>query len=248
MTDELSYEAAELFRSARTGLSPSGEDLSRGRRRLAAAVAAGGVSLGAAGTAKAGGLGSSFVLAALVAGGVAAGGATWWSRSRPVEATAPAIVLPALEVPAAPNMVAAEVAPPVPMPGREVAAPVVAPVRRSPPPAIQASPVQAAPQLEEAAPVEQPPAAPVDGLARELELVRSADAALRAGDAARALTIARADNVVQLAAELSAIEIDALCSLQRHDEARERVLAFRHRFPYSALAARVARSCEGGAR
>ena len=94
--------------------------------------------------------------------------------------------------------------------------------------------------------VDESPA--TDGLARELELVRSADAALRAGDAARALTIARADNVVQLAAELSAIEIDALCALDHRDEARDHVRAFRKRFPYSALAARVARSCEGGAR
>jgi hypothetical protein len=246
MTDELSYEAAELFRSARAGLSPSGEDVSRGRRRLAAAVAAGGLSVGAAATAKAGGLVHTFVLAAVVTAGVVAGGATWWSRSRPVEATAPAIVLPAPEMPAAPNVVAADSAPPPPVVALEVTPPVVAPARKPAPPAIQEAP--ALPLEESPAVAESPPAPTTDGLARELELVRSADAALRAGDAARALTIARADNVVQLAAELSAIEIDALCSLQRHDEARERVLAFRHRFPYSALAARVARSCEGGAR
>jgi hypothetical protein len=246
MTDELSYEAAELFRSARAGLSPSGEDVSRGRRRLAAVVAAGGVSVGATATAKAGGLVHTFVLAAVVTSGVVAGGATWWSRSRPVEATTPAIVLPAAETPARPNVVVADVAPPPPAVTPEDAPAVVAPARKAALPP-EAPPVQEA--VQEAPAVEESPPAPAtDGLARELELVRSADAALRAGDAARALTIARADNVVQLAAELSAIEIDALCALQRPDEARERVRAFRQRFPYSALAARVARSCEGGAR
>jgi hypothetical protein len=243
MNDELSYEATELFRSARGGLSPSGEDLARGRRRLASAIAAGGVSLGASATAKAAASMKTFLLAAVIAGGVTAGGATWWSRSRPVEATAPAIVLPTRELPVAPNVVAVEVAP------SAVAVappPVVAPERR------RALPVQKAPVLvpqvqESPPPVEEAPAA-TDGLARELALVRSADAALRAGDATRALTIARADNVVQLAAELSAIEIDALCALGRRDEARERARAFRKRFLYSALAARVAQSCEGGAR
>jgi hypothetical protein len=78
--------------------------------------------------------------------------------------------------------------------------------------------------------------------------VRSADAALRAGDADRALAIARSPNVDQLAAELAAIEIDALCKLGHRDEARARATVFFKQFPYSALADRVKRSCAGGVR
>lgn len=234
MTDDLPFDAAELFRSARAGLSPSTDALARGRRRLASALAAGGAATGGAAVAKAAGLSGSAVLATVVAGTLAVtGGAAWW-HARPVAATAPPLTMPSLETGAS-----LELTPKVaPSTARELA----------PTPAREVAPEPAhSPDREVVRmPTVQP--APADELSRELELVRTADAALGAGDANTALAITRADHVVQLAAELSAIEIDALCALGRHDEARERVDTFRQRFPYSALAERVARSCEGGKR
>jgi len=242
MSDELPFEAVELFRAARAGLSPSAEDLARGRRRLAAALA-GGATLGAAtsvAAAKTAGAMTTAAVATAVAGTVAAGGATWWYASR---SAAPTVPVPALAIPAhAFDAMPAPTEPPQVVVHEE--APVPAPVRVVVPGAV-ADPKVVVPALPAPPP---PPPSPSDELARELELVRTADAALRAGDANQALAIARSPNVEQLAAELAAIEIDALCKLGQRDDARDRAAAFFDKFPYSALADRVRRSCAGGVR
>jgi hypothetical protein len=92
-----------------------------------------------------------------------------------------------------------------------------------------------------------PSQAPVATLAREVELVDLAMSALRGGDTSTAL---RAVNVYaretsghgQLAEDIAAIEIEALCSL--HDPAAATKLsAFDARFPHSAQRARLTGQC-----
>jgi len=90
-------------------------------------------------------------------------------------------------------------------------------------------------------------ARPAIDLAREVELVDLAMAALRRGDAGTALVTvqrhaAETAGNGQLAEDAAAIEIEALCQL--HDPARNaKLAAFDVRFPRSAQRSRLDRSC-----
>jgi len=83
MSDELSFEASELFRAARFGLSPSTDVLARGRRRIAAALAGAG-TLGVASSvavAKTTSAATTAVVASAIAASIVAGGIAWWRVS-----------------------------------------------------------------------------------------------------------------------------------------------------------------------
>jgi type IV secretory pathway VirB10-like protein len=105
-----------------------------------------------------------------------------------------------------------------------------------------------------AAPAAPPPWAPTQvaappaiGLAREVELIDRAMAALRGGDPAEALRTVRRHAAEtaghgQLAEDAAAIEIEALCQL--HDPSTNRQLeVFDARFPRSAQRSRLTSQC-----
>jgi hypothetical protein len=120
-----------------------------------------------------------------------------------------------------------------PLEGNELA-PAAAPP--APVISIDALPSVSAPRRARAAPS-------MPSCEREIDLVDGADAALRAGDATRALDLARthaercpSGAFVQ---ERERIAIEALARLGRQDEVRERARAFESRFPSSAHLRRV---------
>lgn len=86
-------------------------------------------------------------------------------------------------------------------------------------------------------------------LALELALLRSAQAALSAGNAASALQLLE-DHAVQfpvtrLLQERRAARVLALCRLNRREQAAREGRAFLADFPKSPLAARVESTCSG---
>lgn len=114
---------------------------------------------------------------------------------------------------------------------------------------VQAAP---APAASEPVPADMPPATgpegqPSAGLARELEQVRAADAAIRAGRGDAALAAAdaylRAHPTGTFAPEARFHRIAALCLLGRKDAAREAAAAFERDYPSSPLRPRVAALC-----
>lgn len=90
--------------------------------------------------------------------------------------------------------------------------------------------------------------AAAESLAAELELMRSARAALRSGDASRALSLVRdhAKTYPKSAfiEERSSTEVMALCALGRTKLATRKAKKFRKRFPGSAFEAGLAEACE----
>lgn len=241
MTDDLTYEARELFRQARDSFSPSAEDLARVRQRVGAALAGGSAvsALAIAKTTAVASHGGVGVATAIVVAIAAGGAGTWWATTRDAGDDA-APLRPAITAPSNPEPIRhieqravaprAELPPakPLPKPPRTVVAPRIA--------------------VPDPAPVPEAPIAPTDSLEQEVALVRSADGALKAGDPTNALAIVRSAHVVQLVAELAAIEVDALCALGRRDEARVSATSFIAHWPRSALRARVTRSCAGGSK
>ncbi len=84
-------------------------------------------------------------------------------------------------------------------------------------------------------------------LAREVELIDRAMIALRAGDPATTLVVTRTHaletaNGGQLAEDIGAIEIEALC-MQHAPAAAQRLTAFDKRWPSSAQRERLTRAC-----
>jgi hypothetical protein len=225
----MSPEARALLDAAREGLAPDAAALRRVRMKVDAAVA-GGVAAG-----------GSAVLAKLaivvgVAGIVAAGVAL---RAPSEHAISPRLSFAPAAIEAPPPSRAADDAPPVvtyiEMPAQSARASSA--ISQSPPP----SPVQPA-----AAPTAAEPVA-VIGLAREVELVDAAMAALKRGDAHAALASVRLHreetrNHGQLAEDADAIEIEALCRL--HDRrVFAKLEAFDARWPESAQRSRLTTTC-----
>ena len=221
MRDELTFEARELFRASRDALGPSEFDLARVRRRVRIAVAGGTGAAVLAKTTAASANSHALAVTCAIGATLAGGGVALWTVMRPSASPPP----PSVIVPA--PVVAPELAP-SPEPPTVVleAPPPPAPVRVMAPAIVSATP-------------------PADSLATELAILRSADEALHHAEPARSLAIIRSAHPTQLAAELAALEIDALCALSRSDQARERTEAFLVRWPKSALRDRVTHSCGG---
>jgi hypothetical protein len=114
--------------------------------------------------------------------------------------------------------------------------------------AVQAAPITPVqPVPSDMPPATGPEGQPAAGLARELEQVRAADAAIRAGDGDAALAAAdaylRAHPTGTFAPEARFHRIAALCLLGHKDAAREAAAAFERDYPSSPLRARVAALC-----
>jgi hypothetical protein len=131
--------------------------------------------------------------------------------------------------------------------GSVVEAPVT-PARPPAPPQLERSPASRAaapPQLERSP--ESPAPTPDTTLADEMKLMRSARAALREGDPARALRVlARheadyADG--QMVEDRDALHVQALCDAGRLEDARTEARAFARAYPGSPHAARVEKIC-----
>jgi len=93
------------------------------------------------------------------------------------------------------------------------------------------------------------PASSSATLEREVAALRAVRTALRDGDAARALAAlagyAQEFPEGALSEEADVLRVEALCALNRRDEATHAAASFLERHPQSLHAARVARGCEG---
>jgi hypothetical protein len=240
-TDETVDE--QLFAAARDGLSPSAGDIDRMRDRVRAAIAAGAATTVA--TASKTGVAAVAtkvqVVAAITVTLAVVGAVAYWvlpthekvttRRDAGVLVSPPRVEIAPTTLEIAPAVIDAAVAEVVrPAPERRVVLP--------PPPVERDAPVHDAAVANVTTPA-------LSTLADELALVRSADAALHAGDPTTAIAIVRGAHVTQLAAELAAIEIDALCALHQGEEAGELARTFMTRFPHSTLGDRVKHSCTG---
>jgi hypothetical protein len=90
-----------------------------------------------------------------------------------------------------------------------------------------------------------------DTLEAELELLRSARAALRGGNASKALSLVRKHGKrypkSTFVEERSATEVMALCAVGKTDAAKSKAGKFRKRFPGSAFEAGLMDACEANA-
>lgn len=248
MSERLSPEAERLVSAGRAGLAPSAEDIERLRGRILAGVAAG-VAVSAAGAgaaaaastggaaaatgsaATAGGLGliKVVVVAAAVTGASITGGVLVVRRADP--GPAPVATVHQQAAPdAAPSR-----------PRAVDRAPVVEPLVE---PAADAAPL--------ATPVEPPgprpeTAPPRPSLASEMELLRRARSALRAGDPRAALEHlerhAEQFPDSPLAPEAAAVRIEATCAVGDRETAGALADQFVRRWPDSPLARRVPHLC-----
>jgi hypothetical protein len=161
-------------------------------------------------------------------------------------ATSPAPAPPPAEPTALPSAAPAAVRPPIAAPrppqpilaAQDPASPAEVPLPASPPPA----PVVAATPSPATA-----PSAAADTLMEETRRLREARAALKGGDAARALSLLdeRGAAGAQLREERAAARILALCDLGRVADARALGARFLAESPRSPLADRVRASCAG---
>ena len=204
----------------------------------------------------AGGLAAKYVAMAGVLMLATAGGATLWFNHHQDRSATPAIHSAASET--SPQVQAAPIvpAPSEPVIDRQVAAPEPAPTSapaHSPRPAHRPlQPTVAPPPAEEPAPAEEtapaePPvnaaAGPASHLREEIELVRSARQALRAGRASQALQILdesrRRFPSAALEQERERLTIEALSASGRTAEASARAAAFLRKFPTSPHAKEI---------
>lgn len=224
----------------------------------AAGAAGAGAGVGGAvvGASSAGVLIAKVIVGIAVVGGIGAGGASLY-RSRSPEISAPPAVSVATAAPRSRATAAA------PAPQMQIApAPLTTtpPTRALPataaaaaaPATATATPMATAntapsPTVLFPRPVPKPAPPTVSTLDDETRLVRDADAALRGGDAARALTLldehARLFPSGVLAEERAAERVLALCALGRTGEARTAAATFLRDRPLSPLATRVRSSC-----
>jgi len=221
---ELSNEAKELLARAKPALKATPEQVERMRAGIAAKAAiSGGAGASAAVLKLVLGIGAAIAVAVAVAIAVQSGQKHAPSHVTPEVSVAPSS--PAVEASSAPVVVA--VAPPTPT---ESAAPI---------PVVK--PTATAP-IASAAPIDD-----ADSLAEESTLVRSAQQALRDGDAAKALTladkhIARFPRGV-LRTEAHVTRVMALCDLGRTDDAKLELAATTRVDPRSPALSRARSSC-----
>jgi hypothetical protein len=264
MTHELGPEARALLDAAREGLGPDAAAIRRMRAKIDASIASGAGGTGAgsgagsgAGTAGAGSGGLAMTLGAVaLVAALAAGAFVYLRRGAPASEPRGAAPAVAVETPAkaperAPEVGGARAArasdaePEIEM----APLPVVraAPTKPSAPPP---QPQQRQPQAQPVQPASPTPSAPAPrraDLAREVELVDRAMAALRRGapgDALAAVRVHAAETAGagQLAEDAAAIEIEALCRL--HDASiAAKLAAFDARWPQSAQRSRLTTRC-----
>jgi hypothetical protein len=221
MTDQLGPASRALLDAAREGMTPDAAAIARVKAKVGASVATGGVAAG---------LATKLTLLAVV--GVIATGVLYATRGETIEA-APLPVL--VEQPAPPPraaLVETEMEPMI--------------IPRSAPSRQRDQRAEAS-RVDDRVVVERVPARRPVGLAREVELLDTAMAALRRGEASAALAAARthASETAgrgQLAEDASAIEIEALCRLG-DAAATAKLVAFDKRWPQSAQRKRITAAC-----
>ncbi len=260
---DLSNQTRELLRNAEGGDEPTGDDRERNRAALALKLAAGvgaGAAASAAKTAHAAtvagrtGMAAKVALVAVLVGGGIGLGLAWRAMhpgaphasatARAPEAAPPVTSLAraALDLdshirdggPAAPSV-------PVPPPAPAADLPAAAPARAAGPrPGARATSAPAAASATRAATLERETAALLQ-VRRDL---REHDA-----DAALAALAAYAHEFPDglLGEEADALRVEALCALNRPDDAARAASSFLSRYPHSLHAARVERGCEGDA-
>ncbi len=242
--NELSSEAHDLLESARAGMMP--DDAARARvrsavlMRVGVAVAAGTTLTAGTTTATAAKLGSGalvklFVSVAIVGSVGTAGYVAATGGEQPTPTPTPSLASPAESKPAP------RTAPPEPAAASEPAPEPLAVVEEP------ARPVRRRVAKRESA------AVPATTLPQQLSALRAANRRLHSGDAAAALAAVqdydRRFPDGDLRPEIWAIRIDALCELDRTEQAGRRAERFLAQWPQSPLAERVRASCaQGGAR
>lgn len=257
---ELSQEARALIDSVSTLDDPSADDRTRIRKRLAVQLGASAFAVGtvadvAGVTSKAvaaskSGLFGTAGKAALCAGALCVAGSIWlldW-HGEPASSKAPRPSVSARQA-----QVAAAVVP--------AAAPATGTAAAEPAQAVQPGPAEASPRVrrraaavEADAPAQAEPVA-VSSLPAELSLLGRAQAALRAGNPAQALAIAREHEATfpegVLKEERLGVAALSECTLSSaesaelgsHASARKHAQAFLAAAPSSPLAARVRKAC-----
>jgi len=241
--DVLDADLRALLELGRDQLGPDPETIARLRGRVETAVMVAGAGVGVAGLVKTVAAKSLAVKLAVVASVAIATGAVVHvvqvARREPAPAVAPVVPPPAkarvvvTPLPAAPAPSQVTLEPPAAAPPAAVTAGSIAPVAPAPRPH---APVK----------VPEPPRAT---LARETELVDLATRALRDGDfaavhAAVTTYTRETGGAGQLAEEIDAIEVEALC--RAHAEtASHKLAAFDARWPHAGQRHRLSAACQG---
>jgi hypothetical protein len=257
MTD-LSPEAKSLFGAARRELGPSSEDRGRLARRLSARLGAAALTtstLAAAGSTSGAAVGVKLALPLLVkwlgvglllGGGLTSGYLLLRAPSGAGAARGAPAAAPSTSVPVA--RARAEAAP-IPSALEPTRAPEASPNTEASiePRALDARQARAGNGARAAAAEPSDAAAPSARVGEETALMRRAHAALRAGDANRALSLLR-DHAVRfpggiLAEERSAELVSTLCQLGRRAEAEREARRFLRELASSPLAPSVRASC-----
>ena len=234
---ELDSEARRILELAREARTPSAQDKARVERRFALAL----------------GLSSSAVASIAAAQPAATAAAKAAGSAVALKWTIGGCALVAA---ALAGYAALPAAPAQPVRKAAVAArvPVGAPTT---PAAVEVAPREAAPPQPQTAPAARPlagrsvhrrtPAAGADALAGELELLHAAQAAWRAGDPGRALSLLsehrRRHPRSALALERDALRVLSLCELGEQAEARRLGRAWLAAAPRSPLRASIEQSC-----
>ncbi len=245
--NELSNEARDLLDSGRAGMMPGGEARARVRSavltRVGVAVAAGttltsATTTATAATAATGAkLGSGVLVKLLVS--VAIVGSVGTAGYVAATGSEPPVPTPSLTPPAESKR-APRTAPPEP----------AAALEPSPDPELPAVVEQPARPVGRRVAKRESIAALATTLPQQLSVLRAANRGLQRGDAAAAL--AAVDEYDKrfpdgdLHPEVSAIRIDALCELDRAEQARRHIKQFLTQWPKSPLAERVRASCAQG--
>ena len=236
MTDDvLDAEMRLLLDLGRDELAPDPDTVARLRGKIETTVAAAGVGFGAAALVK--GLGAKAVaikLAVVATVAVATGTVIHVVHVVRAEREAP-INAPMIVPPPEPEL--REVV----QPSIAIARPDVDAAIEAPPPAVIAAP---APRPAVARP------APHASLARETELLELASHALRAGDlgavhAAITTYSNETGGAGQLAEDIGAIEVEALCR-ENDPSASTKLAAFAARWPHAGQSRRLVVACQGG--
>jgi len=245
----MSPETEAFLESVRAAEDPTLADEDRVLRALQATLAAGAVvGSGAAGKVTQFGAWSvagGFKGAAVIVGSLAIGGlaAVHWGATSAERAPASVASLASVTLPVPAVRPVATAAP------EGLTAPPAAPVA----PAPKASPAPALPEralrAATAPPAQAPASASAAGLRAELELLARAQAALRRGDGAAALSTLDAAPArhSQLGAERATLRILALCALGRVVEAQRAAALLERSEPGSLQRDVISRSCAGGA-
>ncbi|MCX5747348.1 MAG: hypothetical protein NT062_33195 [Proteobacteria bacterium] len=238
MTDhidpELGTSARSLLDAARPALGPDAEAARRMRTRIAASVG-GGVGLATGAAAVKSGLAAKLAIVGVVA--VIGGGAALFALTRASDPVDAPSVKFAVHAPRSPIS-----DPPRPTSVGDDHVETLPPSPEQEMPAVDARKKPVSPTTTPATPATQP------SLAREVEIVDRAMAALRGKDFRGALSAittytTETAGIGQLAQDAAAIEVEAACGLHAAD-GPARLAAFDRRYPSSAQHARLEEACK----